>query len=232
MCTKIHIFADDTVSADIKLETETEDGLLGEDVPSTLSPNMYHPRRALKNAVNEWLPEFSKKRTAYGVIAKPQPCVAPTIPIPIIPSVNTCMSLTSATTTTTTASGSSTTPIVAAVLAPVVGVSGNHLQALAEVCSTVMSGENFQPPPGPIMNSLVSENKVVSEPVVPASGIGHSLTLTVPHTTEPMDCNTTPTNSPAHQPKTSTHDDDAMVENTSVSTLYYLFIFFFKFMLQ
>ncbi|KYM88779.1 Bifunctional protein NCOAT [Atta colombica] len=30
----------DTVSADIKLETETEDGVLGEDVPSTLSPNI------------------------------------------------------------------------------------------------------------------------------------------------------------------------------------------------
>ncbi|XP_058799947.1 protein O-GlcNAcase isoform X2 [Phymastichus coffea] len=207
----------DTVSADIKLETETEDGLLGEDVPSTLSPNMYHPRRALKNAINEWLPEFNKKRTAYGVIAKPQPSVAPTIPIPIIPSVNTCMSLTSATTTTTTSAGASTTPVVAAVLAPVVGVSGNpnHLQALAEVCSTVMSSENFVPPSGPVMNSLVSETKVVSEQVMPPNPGGPSPTLAVPHTTEPMDCNSTPTNSPAHPPKTSAQDDDAMVENTS-----------------
>lgn len=66
---------DDTVSADIKLETETEDGLSGEDVPSTLSPNMYHPRRALRNAINEWLPEFSKHKNAWGPIAKPQPAV-------------------------------------------------------------------------------------------------------------------------------------------------------------
>lgn len=69
-------FSDDTVSADIKLETETEDGLSGEDVPSTLSPNMYHPRQALRNAINEWLPEFSKHKTAWGPIAKPQPAVA------------------------------------------------------------------------------------------------------------------------------------------------------------
>lgn len=67
---------DDTISADIKLETETEDGLSGEDVPSTLSPNMYHPRRALRNAINEWLPEFSKHKVAWGPIVKPQPAVA------------------------------------------------------------------------------------------------------------------------------------------------------------
>ncbi|KAJ8967468.1 hypothetical protein NQ314_002782 [Rhamnusium bicolor] len=69
-------FSDDTVSADIKLETETEDGLSGEDVPATLSPNMYHPRRALRNAINEWLPEFEKHKLAWGPIAKPQPAVA------------------------------------------------------------------------------------------------------------------------------------------------------------
>lgn len=69
-------FLDDSVSADIKLETETEDGLSGEDVPTTLSPNMYHPRQALRNAINEWLPEFAKHKSAWGPIAKPQPAVA------------------------------------------------------------------------------------------------------------------------------------------------------------
>lgn len=69
-------FAEDSVSADIKLETETEDGLSGEDVPATLSPNMYHPRQALRNAINDWLPEFSKPKSAWGPIAKPQPAVA------------------------------------------------------------------------------------------------------------------------------------------------------------
>lgn len=67
---------DDTVSADIKLETETEDGLSGEDVPASLSPNMYHPKHALRNAINEWLPEFSKHKAAWGPIAKPQPAIS------------------------------------------------------------------------------------------------------------------------------------------------------------
>ncbi|KAF7993713.1 hypothetical protein HCN44_010308 [Aphidius gifuensis] len=200
----------DTVSADIKLETETEDGVIGEDVPSTLSPNMYHPRHALKNAINDWLPEFYKKRAAWGVIAKPQPCVAPTIPIPIIPSVNTCMSLTTTTNTTvsTTTTATSNTG------------GSNHLQALAEVCSTVTSSESFgQPISGPVMNSLVSDSKVVNEALVPVVGStldGEPTTLltTLSSINEPMDCNTTPTNSPAHVAKIST-EDDAMVENTS-----------------
>ncbi|XP_015594300.1 protein O-GlcNAcase isoform X2 [Cephus cinctus] len=195
----------DTVSADIKLETETEDGVIGEDVPSTLSPNMYHPRRALKNSINDWLAEFSRKRAAWGVIAKPQPCVAPTIPIPIIPSVNTCMSLTATTNTT-----------VSATTAPV--NNSNHLQALAEVCSNVTGSENFPPPPttGPVMNSLVSDTKVVSEPIMPAVtplGVPSAPVPAAP-STEPMDCNTTPGNSPIHLVKIPT-EDDSMVENTS-----------------
>lgn len=73
---KSNYLSDETVSADIKLETETEDGLSVEDVPSTLSPNSYHPRLALKNAVKEWLPEFAKHKAAWGPIAKPQPAIA------------------------------------------------------------------------------------------------------------------------------------------------------------
>lgn len=46
------------------------------------------------------------------------------VPVPIIPSINTCMSLT---TTTTTSSAAGTTSVV----------SSSQLQALAEVCSTV-----------------------------------------------------------------------------------------------
>ncbi|XP_063978913.1 protein O-GlcNAcase isoform X1 [Diachasmimorpha longicaudata] len=193
----------DTVSADIKLETETEDGVVGEDVPSTLSPNMYHPRHALKNAINDWLPEFSKKKAAWGVIAKPQPAVAPTIPIPIIPSINTCMSL-----TTTTSSA-----VVSVASVPAIP-NANHLQALAEVCSNVT--ESFaQPLPGPVMNSLISDTKVVSEPVIPSVNTSMGNTgVQNSGSTEPMDCNTTPSNSPAHVAKIPT-DDDAMVENTS-----------------
>ncbi|CAK9811390.1 Protein O-GlcNAcase [Anthophora plagiata] len=195
----------DTVSADIKLETETEDGVLGEDVPSTMSPNIYHPRYALKNAIIDWLVEFDKKRNAWGVIAKPQPCVAPTIPIPIIPSVNTCMSLTSTTTTTT----------VQATPTPV--STSNHLQALAEVCSTVTTSESYiQPPTGPVMNSLVSETTVVSEPIIPSisTNVESIPSLNALSSMEPMDCNTTPNNSPAHAVKIQS-EDDAMVENAS-----------------
>ncbi|XP_029047484.2 protein O-GlcNAcase isoform X3 [Osmia bicornis bicornis] len=193
----------DTVSADIKLETETEDGVL-EDIPSTMSPNIYHPRHALKNAINDWLLEFNKKRNVWGVIAKPQPCVAPTIPIPIIPSVNTCMSLTATTTTT-----------VPSTPAPV--TNSNHLQALAEVCSTVPSADNYvQPSSGPVMNSLVSDTTVISEPIIPSisSAVENVTSSNTLSSMEPMDCNTTPNNSPAHTAKIQT-EDDAMVENIS-----------------
>lgn len=37
---------------------------------------MYHPKQALRNAIKEWLPEFSKHKAAWGPIAKPQPAVA------------------------------------------------------------------------------------------------------------------------------------------------------------
>ncbi|XP_053984265.1 protein O-GlcNAcase isoform X2 [Hylaeus volcanicus] len=193
----------DSLSADIRLETETEDGVLGEDVPSTMSPNMYHPRHALKNAINDWLLEFNKKKAAWGVIAKPQPCVAPTIPIPIIPSVNTCMSLTSTTTTTV-----SSTP------APV--TTSSHLQALAEVCSNVTPSDNFVPPSGPVMNSLVSDTTVVSEPIIPtiSTSVEHATASHALSSMEPMDCNTTPNNSPAHAAKVHT-EDYVMIENTS-----------------
>ncbi|KAH1009906.1 hypothetical protein HUJ04_002202 [Dendroctonus ponderosae] len=146
----------DSISADIKLETETEDGLSGEDVPVTLSPNIYHPKQALRNAIKDWLPEFSKYKAAWGPIAKPQPAVA-IVPVPIIPSINTCMSLTTGT-TTLTASGASQ-PVVCP----------NQLQALAEVCSTVSSVTDtiMTPGPGPVMNSLVSDTKVVTNDSIP-----------------------------------------------------------------
>ncbi|XP_017760323.1 PREDICTED: protein O-GlcNAcase isoform X2 [Eufriesea mexicana] len=188
----------DTVSADIKLETETEDGVLGEDVPSTMSPNIYHPRHALKNAINDWLVEFNKKRNAWGVIAKPQPCVAPTVPIPIIPSVNTCMSLTS--TTTTTSVPATSTQVN----------NSNHLQALAEVCSTVTASDSYiQSSSVPVMNSLVSETTVVSEPIIPSisTSVENVPSSNILSSMEPMDCNTTPNNSPAHTAKIQTEDD-------------------------
>ncbi|KAM8706923.1 hypothetical protein ACLKA7_011083 [Drosophila subpalustris] len=133
-----------SMSADIKLETENEDDLPVE----CLSKNVYHPRLALKNAIAEWLPEFFVEKEAFGPITKPQPQVEMVMPIiPIIPSINTCMSLT---TTTTTSTNTRTVP----------EVNTTQLQALADVCSTVSS--TLTPISNPVMNSLVSPTKVVT----------------------------------------------------------------------
>lgn len=101
-----------------------------------------------RNAINEWLPEFFVVKEAWGPIAKPQPQVEMVMPIiPIIPSINTCMSLT---TTTTTSTNTRTVP----------EVNTTQLQALADVCSTVSS--TMTPISNPVMNSLVSPTKVVT----------------------------------------------------------------------
>ncbi|XP_039956052.1 protein O-GlcNAcase isoform X2 [Bactrocera tryoni] len=141
-----------SISADIKLETENEDGTNEEEIPvDCLSKNMYHPRIALKNAIDEWLPEFFVAKEAWGPITKPQPQVTMVMPIiPIIPSINTCMSLTT-TTTTSTSTKTITVP----------EVNTTQLQALADVCSTVNSSV-INPIANPVMNSLVSPTKVVT----------------------------------------------------------------------
>ncbi|KAH8374709.1 hypothetical protein KR200_004206 [Drosophila serrata] len=132
-----------SLSADIKLETENEDELPAE----FLSKNVYHPRVALKNAITDWLPEFFMEKEAWGPITKPQPQVQMVMPIiPIIPSINTCMSLT---TTTTTSTNTRTVP----------EVNTTQLQALAEVCTVTSS---LTPISNPVMNSLVSPTKVVT----------------------------------------------------------------------
>lgn len=65
-----------SISADVKLETEIEEGFYSEDAPAFLNKKIYHPRLALKNAINDWLPEFSEKKEAWGrSLAKPHPPV-------------------------------------------------------------------------------------------------------------------------------------------------------------
>lgn len=54
-----------SVSADIKLEAENENGSM-DDIPMHLSPNTYHPKNALRISINEWLTEFNKSKTAFG----------------------------------------------------------------------------------------------------------------------------------------------------------------------
>ena len=148
-----------SVSADIRLETENEDGVYGEEAPISLSRNVYHPRVALKNAINDWLPEFFLSKEAYGPISKPHPALTMVMPVlPILPSVNTCMSLT----TTTTTTSSSTAPI------KVAEVNTTQLQALADVCS-VVTGTDPLTLPTVVMNSLVSSTKIVTNETVPNS---------------------------------------------------------------
>ncbi|XP_073970684.1 O-GlcNAcase [Rhodnius prolixus] len=150
----------ESVCSDIKLETEADDG---SEIPTRLPVNMYHARRALRNAIIDWLPEFHRNRQASGFITKPEvvsmvPIPATVLaaapqatPIPVV--VNTCIALT----TTTSVSSLAT--------------SAPQLSALADVCTTVNG--NTAPI---VMNSLLSETKVC---------------------TEPMDCNATPPPEPA-----------------------------------
>lgn len=72
-----------SVSSDIKLETESETGSV-EDIPSDLSPTTYHPKNALKIAINEWLSEFNKVKSACGRTST----FLPTPLAPILPSIN------------------------------------------------------------------------------------------------------------------------------------------------
>ena len=54
-----------SVSADIKLESENENGSM-DDIPPHMNPNAYHPKNALRISINEWLCEFNKSKTALG----------------------------------------------------------------------------------------------------------------------------------------------------------------------
>lgn len=145
----------DSIS-DIKLETEND----GEDENphKYLSENIYHPRIALKNAIIDWLPDFFHEKQAFGPIVKPHPnsfTLAPILP-PIIPSINTCMTLTL---TTPTASSSVTNSMM------VPEVNTAQLHALADICSSVTGATEIMPKPS-VMNSLVSATKVVTTDVI------------------------------------------------------------------
>ncbi|XP_050437432.1 protein O-GlcNAcase [Adelges cooleyi] len=140
----------------MKLETESdEEGVV--DLPD----NIYHARRALRVAIKEWKEEFRKPKQAHGPISKPQPTLSIMSPIAIpLPSFNTCM----ATSTTTITTSTSTTPLpmcttnnVETISTP--SVNGNSTTLLQPAVAVSIN------PPTVIMNSLVSENKVISEPM-------------------------------------------------------------------
>lgn len=92
--------------------------------------------------------------------------------IPIIPSVNTCMSLTTTTSTTTT-TAQMTVP----------ELNTTQLQAFADVCSTIGSDTLPSPLTNVIMNSLVSPTKVITNdairnPIVSNVNIPNKLPVT------------------------------------------------------
>lgn len=78
--------------------------------------------------------------------------------LPIIPSVNTCMSLTTTTTTSCSIAGN-TKPSPA-----VPEFNTSQLQAFADVCSTVNSSSTIS---NAVMNSLVSATKIVLDDNIP-----------------------------------------------------------------
>jgi len=69
------------VSSDIRLETESESGE-SEDIPSGLSPSTYHPKKALKLAIKDWLAEFNKTKSAHGKVVAPLASAVANLSVP------------------------------------------------------------------------------------------------------------------------------------------------------
>lgn len=141
----------------MKLETESdEEGII--DLPE----NIYHPRRALRLAIKEWTLEFRKQKHAHGPIVKPQPALSIISPVPIpLASFNTCMA--TSTTTVTTTSSNSSTPLAICTTNNVESISSTSVNGNTNVLQPAIAS-NINPPLV-IMNSLVSESKVISEPM-------------------------------------------------------------------
>ncbi|CAH2059617.1 unnamed protein product, partial [Iphiclides podalirius] len=192
----------EAVSWDIKLEREGEQGVCEDEPPLTLGKHVYHHRQALRQAINEWLPEFSIPKTAQGPVIKPQPPVnvPPAAIIPILPSVNTCMSLVTGTSTTCTTSTCDMAPHVPTI-PTIPTINTSQLQALAEVCSAtpdrpilstgISPIETFNPVSNPVMNSLVSPTKVIlnesiPNPIIPMASSNMALPSEIPVSTLPV----------------------------------------------
>jgi protein O-GlcNAcase / histone acetyltransferase len=157
-----------TISDTQKLETENNDDD-DEKQPNHLSDNVYHPRVALKNAISDWLGDFYQDKKAFGPIVKPHPvsAMAPILP-PIMPSINTCMTMTLTTPTTSSAQSSMMMP----------EVNTAQLHALADICSAVTGVEVLSKPI--VMNSLVSATKVVTTDVLSHPITASSISSCIP----------------------------------------------------
>ncbi|CAG7731648.1 unnamed protein product [Allacma fusca] len=139
---------EEAMNPDAKLETEN-DGEVGQ-VPENMDPHIYHPTVALKAALQEWLQEFKRVKTAWGPIVKPQ---IATVPAPLVPSVNTCIAAVSST--------ACNLPVSDVILAPriinnaLTNASTTELPALDNAFPSILAA------PPTVMNSLMADNKVV-----------------------------------------------------------------------
>ncbi|RWS08294.1 protein O-GlcNAcase-like isoform X1 [Dinothrombium tinctorium] len=157
-----------SVSADIKLESESDSGSI-EDIPSHLSPSTYHHRKALIAAINAWLPEFNRPKNAFGkpgtIITAPLASVISNVTLPPIPP------------------GPSKSQSVEESVGSDLKSSDNVESSLepsnVEQDASHVSSSAFVPITKELVNSLVNP-PVVLNPL------------------EPMDCNPSPNSSPKH----------------------------------
>lgn len=165
----------EAVSADIKLEMGSSEAGEVPPPPSRLPPHVYHPRHALKSALADWLPEFSKNKMMWGPMSKPQVALTPTgIIQPIINTGTTTTKTVSCgvpTLTTTTGSTNASQSMLS--IGSILAQDG----ASPGVC-------NPEPEPAlqtlisvPVMNSLVSDHLVDIQ--------GHEPITVNPDTAEP-----------------------------------------------
>ena len=138
-----------------------------------LPPNVYHPKHALIKALQAWLPEFSRQKTVWGPMSKPQ--VGLSQPLNLIPGVTTCMATTSTTNAGDVQLEQTVEPATTTDLDSL-PASGSTLPLTpassdAVLVTTSLKDENIdpsalQPITLPVMNSLVSTNKVVVDPSI------------------------------------------------------------------
>jgi hypothetical protein len=148
------------MSADIKLELDTEGGSLPPP-PEKLPSHVYHPRHALRSAVSAWLPEFQKQKAMWGPITKPQVGLNPMGLLQ--PSVNTCI-------TSTPTTSSVNLPLPCTSVPSANPPSPKHNGQAAPSPWPSLPGPLVTPMVAPmlipVMNSLVSQNEVRPSPLL------------------------------------------------------------------
>ena len=156
-----------SVSADIKLEAENENGSI-EDIPMHLSPTAYHPKKALKISINEWLLEFNKVKNASDHCNS-----YPHLPLtPVMPQINCLNDITD----TSLTNNIPVSPLAKPLL---------EMNGISPDSSQIVENSDKQTVP---QNDETKTNSIAIEstPKEPNQVL------------EPMDCNPSPNSSPKH----------------------------------